>query len=163
MKLSDEIINSLSINLRKKINNIKDSSANIEEIRLRVNKPMIINGDSQDYFYDNRNNCLSLNIKNPYINEIGQEDLLDNYKAYRNGHDGAFLLSGMHFLVKTKGNQIKSATDNIGAFSRTDDNIYHANTNLITNTEIYANPIANGATDNAYGVRLVNVMDSFVR
>ena len=104
-----------------------------------------------------------LNIKNPYINEIGQEDLLDNYKAYRNGHDGAFLLSGMHFLVKTKGNQIKSATDNIGAFSRTDDNIYHANTNLITNTEIYANPIANGATDNAYGVRLVNDMDSFVR
>ena len=64
-----------------------------------------------------------LNIKNPYINEIGQEDLLDNYKAYRNGHDGAFLLSGMHFLVKTKGNQIKSATDNIGTFSRTDDNI----------------------------------------
>ena len=44
MKLSDEIINSLSINLRKKINNIKDSSVNIEEIRLRINKPMIING-----------------------------------------------------------------------------------------------------------------------
>lgn len=60
-------------------------------------------------------------------------------------------------------NQIKSATDNIGTFSRTDDNIYHANTNLITNTEIYANPIADGATDNAYGVRLVNDMDSFVR
>ena len=60
-------------------------------------------------------------------------------------------------------NQIKSATDNIGTFSRTDDNIYHANTNLITTTEIYANPIINGATDNAYGVRLVNDMDSFVR
>ena len=51
MKLSDEIINSLSINLRKKINNIKNQSINIEEIRLRVNKPLIINGDSQDYFY----------------------------------------------------------------------------------------------------------------
>lgn len=60
-------------------------------------------------------------------------------------------------------NQIKSATDNIGTFSRTDDNIYHADTNLLTDTEIYANPIANGATDNAYGVRLVNDMDSFVR
>ena len=48
MKLSDEIINSLSINLRKKINNIKNQSINIEEIRLRVNKPLIINGDSQD-------------------------------------------------------------------------------------------------------------------
>ena len=60
-------------------------------------------------------------------------------------------------------NQIKSAIDNIGTFSRTDNNIYHANTNLITTTEIYANPIADGATDNAYGVRLVNDMDSFVR
>ena len=49
MKLSDEIINSLSINLRKKINNIKNQSINIEEIRLRVNKPLIINGDSKDY------------------------------------------------------------------------------------------------------------------
>ena len=39
--------------------------------------------------------------------------MLDNYKSYRNGHDGAFLLNGMHFLVKTRGNQIKSATDNI--------------------------------------------------
>ena len=50
MKLSDEIINSLSINLRKKINNIKNQSINIEEIRLRVNKPLIINGDSQTMF-----------------------------------------------------------------------------------------------------------------
>ena len=78
MKLSDEIINSLSINLRKKINNIKDSSANIEEIRLRVNKPMIINGDSQDYFYDNRNNCLSLNMKNPYI--VTKEDIEETFQ-----------------------------------------------------------------------------------
>lgn len=60
-------------------------------------------------------------------------------------------------------NQIKSATDNAGTFSKTDNNIYHANTNLITATEIYANPIVDGATDNAYGVRLVNDMDSFVR
>ena len=78
MKLSDEIINSLSINLRKKINNIKDSYANIEEIRLRVNKPMIINGDSQDYFYDNRNNCLSLNMKNPYI--VTKEDIEETFQ-----------------------------------------------------------------------------------
>ena len=37
MKLSDEIINSLSLNLREKIRNIKGE--NIEEIRLRINKP----------------------------------------------------------------------------------------------------------------------------
>ena len=45
MKLSDEIINSLSINLRKKIKSIVNDQVNIEEIRLRVNKPLIINGD----------------------------------------------------------------------------------------------------------------------
>lgn len=104
-----------------------------------------------------------LNIKNPYIDEINFEDLLSNNKAYSNKHDGAFLMLGDHYLVKNNSNQIKSATDNIGTFSRTDDNIYHANTNLITTTEIYANPIADGATDNAYGIRLVNDMDSFVR
>ena len=49
--------------------------------------------------------------------------MLDNYKSYRNGHDGAFLLSGMHFLVKTRGNQIKSATDNNGDFSSTNNDI----------------------------------------
>ena len=78
MKLSDEIINSLSINLRKKINNIKDSSVNIEEIRLRINKPMIINGDSKDYFYDNINNCLDLNIKNPYL--VTKEDIEETFQ-----------------------------------------------------------------------------------
>ena len=54
MKLSDEIINSLSINLRKKIKSIVNDQVNIEEIRLRVNKPLIINGDSKDYFYNEK-------------------------------------------------------------------------------------------------------------
>ena len=48
MKLSDEVINSLSLNLREKIKTLKRE--NIEEIRLRVNKPLIINGDLIDYF-----------------------------------------------------------------------------------------------------------------
>ena len=51
-----------------------------------------------------------LNIKNPYMDESHSEDLLDNFKAYRNGHDGAFLLDGQHFLVK-KGNQVKDVKD----------------------------------------------------
>ena len=75
MKLSDEIINSLSINLRKKINNIKNQSINIEEIRLRVNKPLIINGDSQDYFYNDINGDLDLVMRNPYI--VTKEDIED--------------------------------------------------------------------------------------
>jgi len=68
-----------------------------------------------------------LNIKNPYKEEIHSEDLLDNYKAYKNGHDGAFLLDGEHFLVK-QGSQIKSATDNIGTFSTDNNDIRYSST-----------------------------------
>ena len=78
MKLSDEIINSLSINLRKKINNINNQSINIEEIRLRVNKPLIINGDSQDYFYNDINGDLDLVMRNPYI--VTKEDIEDTFQ-----------------------------------------------------------------------------------
>ena len=80
MKLSDEIINSLSINLRKKINNIKNQSINIEEIRLRVNKPLIINGDSQDYFYNDINGDLDLVMRNPYI--VTKEDIEDTFQSF---------------------------------------------------------------------------------
>jgi hypothetical protein len=47
-----------------------------------------------------------INIKNPYTEEIRQEDLQDDRDAYRNGHDGAFLMDGDHFLIKSNTNQI---------------------------------------------------------
>ena len=65
MKLSDEIINSLSLNLREKIRNIKGE--NIEEIRLRINKPLIINGNQRDYFYNEKNKNLDMNMDNAYM------------------------------------------------------------------------------------------------
>lgn len=104
-----------------------------------------------------------LSIKNPYTEEQNQEDLVSNISAYSHNHDGAFLMNKQHFLVKSNSNQIMQTVDDAIESSYKSNNTYHANTNLITNTEIYANPIADGATDNAYGVRLVNDMDSFVR
>jgi hypothetical protein len=47
-----------------------------------------------------------LNIKNPYKGEIVQEDLQNDRDAYKNGHDGAFLMDGDHFLVKNNTEQI---------------------------------------------------------
>jgi hypothetical protein len=47
-----------------------------------------------------------LNIKNPYKEEIRQEDLQDDRDAYKNGYDGAFLADGDHFLVKSNTEQI---------------------------------------------------------
>ena len=71
MKLSDEIINSLSLNLREKIRNIKGE--NIEEIRLRINKPLIINGNQRDYFYNEKNKNLDMNMDNAYV--VTKEDI----------------------------------------------------------------------------------------
>ena len=51
-KLSDEIVNSLAINLREKIKPFRNTRFNIEEIRVRVNKPLIINANNKDYFYN---------------------------------------------------------------------------------------------------------------
>lgn len=47
-----------------------------------------------------------LNIKNPYVDEKNQEDLRNNQSAYKDTHDGAFLMDGEHFLIKNKPEQI---------------------------------------------------------
>lgn len=71
--LSDEIINSLSLNLREKIKNLSNSNLNIEEIRLRAQKPLILNSNNKDYFYNERTKDLSLKMDNPYI--VTREDV----------------------------------------------------------------------------------------
>ncbi|WP_018589777.1 stage III sporulation protein AA [Terrisporobacter glycolicus] len=71
MKLSDEIINSLSLNLRNKIKTIQGED--IEEIRLRINKPLIINGNQKDYFYNEKYNKLDPNMDKAYI--VTKEDV----------------------------------------------------------------------------------------
>lgn len=137
---------------------------------------------TEDNFLTSRKAKLSLflNIKNLERFHGTKDDLhkqgtsyreVVNKSSERKGSENGIVFTGFDdnrkenqtIYIVHNPNQIKSATDNIGTFFRTDDNIYHANTNLITATEIYANPIADGATDNAYGVRLVNDMDSFVR
>lgn len=76
MKLSDEIINSLSLNLREKIKTIQGE--NVEEIRLRVNKPLIINGNQKDYFYNERTKKLDKNMDKAYI--VTKEDLEQTFQ-----------------------------------------------------------------------------------
>lgn len=66
-KLSDEIINSLAMNLRDKVKRFKNTNLNIEEIRLRINKPLIINSNNKDYFYNTVTEDLDLSDKHAYI------------------------------------------------------------------------------------------------
>lgn len=77
-KLSDEIINSLSINLREKIKHIIYKNISIEEIRLRTQKPLILNANNKDYFYDERTKNLNLKMDNPYI--VTRDDIEQTFQ-----------------------------------------------------------------------------------
>ena len=70
-------------------------------------------------------------------------------------------LGEKQFVVKNP-NQIKSATDNIGTFDANNPDIRYSKTDLITPAEIYAPAVANGSTDNAYGIQIVGNMKSYI-
>lgn len=76
MKLSDEIINSLCLNLREKIKTVRED--NIEEIRIRINKPLIINGNLNDYFYNMKTKKLDKHMENAYI--VTKEDVEQTFQ-----------------------------------------------------------------------------------
>jgi len=77
-KLSDEIINSLSVNLRENIKKISMDNINIEEIRLRSQKPLILNANNKDYFYNLNSNKLDTKMNNPYI--VSKEDVEQTFQ-----------------------------------------------------------------------------------
>ncbi len=77
-KLSDEIVNSVSINLREKIKKISMDNINIEEIRLRSQKPLILNANNKDYFYNLNSNKLDTKMDNPYI--VSKEDVEQTFQ-----------------------------------------------------------------------------------
>ncbi|WP_286317006.1 stage III sporulation protein AA [Romboutsia ilealis] len=77
-KISEEVINSLSINLREMIKSISRDNVNIEEIRLRSLKPLIVNLNNKDYFYNTRLNKLDLNMDNPYI--VSKDDIEQTFQ-----------------------------------------------------------------------------------
>ena len=51
---------------------------NIEEIRLRVNKPLIINGDLKDYFYNDKTKKLDMKMDNAYI--VTKDDIEQTFQ-----------------------------------------------------------------------------------
>lgn len=78
MKFYDEIINSISPILRKRIKTAFEINENIEEIRLRVNKPLIISQNNKDYFFDDKENSLSEKNKNSY--KVTKEDIEQTFQ-----------------------------------------------------------------------------------
>lgn len=76
--LCDEVINSLSINLREKVKKASEGNINIEEIRIRANKPLILNANNKDYFYNLTSNRLDSKLDNPYI--VSKEDVEQTFQ-----------------------------------------------------------------------------------
>ena len=68
---------------------------------------------------------LFLNIKNPIINDVLTDDKTkEGYDGVLIKHDNSSRLGDWY--VAPTANQIKSATDNVGTFSKEDNNIYHS-------------------------------------
>ena len=108
-KLSEEVINSLSISLREKISNISKENISIEELRLRSLKPLIINADNRDYFYNTKLNKLDLKMDNPYI--VTKDDIEQTFQIYVN-----FLrntLDGYRAIDKKINNDIEANVSNL--------------------------------------------------
>lgn len=76
--ISDEIINSLSLNLREKMKKLPKNNLSIEEIRLRSGKPLILNANNKDYFYNEKENELDINMNAPYI--VSREDIEQTFQ-----------------------------------------------------------------------------------
>lgn len=119
-----------------------------------------------------------LNIKHPLTKETNTYDFKDYIMAshfnktknidltiFNGEYDGVVGYNDSEKSVEyvvNESNQVKSATDNIGTFSTTENNIYLADTEQITPAEIFTTPIANGYTESVYGVQVVNDINEFV-
>jgi hypothetical protein len=85
-----------------------------------------INNKNREANYGKNVLAVFLNIKNLYdTSEINVDGAL-------NKSEGAIWSSGSNsrYVIKNNPNFIKSATDNIGTFSREDNNIYHHRSNI---------------------------------
>ena len=78
MKFYDEIINSISPILRQRVKKIFEINNKIEEIRLRINRPLIVSFNNKDYFYDEKNNSLTEKIENSY--KVLKEDIEQTFQ-----------------------------------------------------------------------------------
>lgn len=85
MDKREEILKIFSINLRKVISNVQINFELLQEIRLRVNGPLIIIYNNREYFI-NRNYNLSTSKENAYVvtqNEVRETmEYISNYSLY---------------------------------------------------------------------------------
>ena len=74
----EEIVKSIAPNVRSKIKDTLTKHDDIEEIRMRCEKPLIINYNNQDFFLDEKLNKLSPEVDNAYI--VNKEDIEQTFQ-----------------------------------------------------------------------------------
>ena len=139
----------------------------IRSVFMNLRNPLIIDNNNQPFY---KVTYKGKTINSDSLISIAKHDgydgfLLYNTKDFGDNIDAVNIdkiISPATFAAFNSSNQIKSATDNNGDFSLTDNNIYHAKTDLISPAEIYAPAVANGSTDNAYGIQIVSNMKSYI-
>lgn len=99
-------------------------------------------------------------VKHSIIKNIEENQDKDGFVITNTNDSGTNILSDIYAVREA--NQIKSATDNIGTFDAKNPDVRYSKTDLITPAEIYAPAIANGSTDNAYGIQIVGNIRSYV-
>ncbi len=81
----NEILRLFSVNIRNRLKYILQNADRLQEIRMRINKPMIIRYDNREYFVDERTGRLSTKCE-PYIvkkNEMKETmEYVCNYSLY---------------------------------------------------------------------------------
>lgn len=137
---------------------------------------------SEFVLYANIKNPLIVDAKGSLWNNIDFNGTIVNIRdielyARNNGYDGAIIkdvvdygggaqtwigaiTSGNDVIIIFNPNNVKSVNNE--TFDKNNNDIYRSATNLISAAEIYATPIVNGSTDNAYGVQLATNMASYV-
>lgn len=153
MDKREEILKIFSINLRKVISNVKIDFGLLQEIRLRVNGPLIVFYNNKEFFI-NRYYELTTNRNNAYIvtqNEVRETmEYISNYSLYafedeikqgfitiqgghRVGIAGKTILEAdriknikhISFINIRLSHQIKGCADKVMPYIVQDDSIYH--------------------------------------
>ena len=81
----NEILRLFSVNIRNRLKYILQDADRLQEIRMRINKPMIIKYNGKEYFIDERTGSLSTRCE-PYVvvkNEMKETmEYVCNYSLY---------------------------------------------------------------------------------
>lgn len=167
-ELGIEIDDTKNVYTQKEIQELYNNlleQAKLEDLKalfVSIKNPLIVEGDGNywnEIIFDNEK-LSTRKIEDRFRNSKYDGIIFKTIKDYGGYNNENVSANDVYAVYKP--NQVKSATDNIGTFDTNNPDIRYSKTELISPAEIYAPAIANGSTDNAYGIQIVGNMRSYV-